>query len=124
MALLKKLPTFEDNRGSLTVIEKEIPFKIKRIYYLYKLKNQRGGHRHNKNIQAIICLNGMCIISNNNGSIKDDYLLDRPDKLLIINPEDWHIMHSFSEDAILLVLASEYYDPDDYIYEEYNDPLF
>ena len=65
MALLKKLPTFEDNRGSLTVIEKEIPFKIKRIYYLYKLKNQRGGHRHNKNIQAIICLNGMCMFDFN-----------------------------------------------------------
>ena len=84
------------------------------------MTKQRGGHRHKKTIQALVCLNGNCIISNNNGSIKEDFVLERPDDLLIINPEDWHTMHSFSEDAILLVLASEFYDPDDYIDEEYS----
>lgn len=121
MAHIIKLKTHSDNRGNLTVIEKEIPFNIKRIFYIYGVdESVRGGHRHHKTIQAAICINGSCIVSNNNGKDKEDFLLDHPSKCLILNPEDWHTMHHFTSDAVLLVLASELFDAADYIYEEYK----
>ena len=123
MAYLLDLKTFADKRGNLTVIEKTIPFDIKRIFYIYGVdESVRGGHRHHTTIQAAICIQGSCHISNNDGSSEEEYTLDRPDKCLVLEPKDWHIMHNFSKDAILMVLASEYFDPNDYIFEPYvND---
>jgi dTDP-4-dehydrorhamnose 3,5-epimerase-like enzyme len=121
MAKLIDLKTFSDKRGNLTVIEKIIPFDIKRIFYIYGVDDSvRGGHRHHKTIQAAICLKGSCVVSNNDGSIKENFHLDEPSKCLILEPRDWHIMREFTKDAILMVLASEYFDPNDYIYEEYS----
>jgi dTDP-4-dehydrorhamnose 3,5-epimerase-like enzyme len=121
MAHLIDLKTFTDARGNLTVIEKVLPFDIRRIFYIYGVDDSvRGGHRHFKTIQAAICIQGSCIIENDNGKIKNDFVLDRPDKCLIINPEDWHQMHSFTRDGILMVLASENYTPEDYITEPYG----
>ena len=62
MAHIIDLPTFEDERGSLTVIEKLLPFDIKRFYCIYDVTDQRGGHRHKKTIQALISLGGCCEI--------------------------------------------------------------
>src|ERR1035437_6163526 len=122
MAKLIDLKTFTDKRGNLTVIEKVIPFDIKRIFYIYGVDESiRGGHRHKKTIQAAICLKGSCTISNNDNFKKEAFVLDSPDKCLILEPKDWHQMHSFSKDAILMVLASEYFDQNDYIFEKYND---
>lgn len=121
MAEFVDLKTFTDSRGNLTVIEKVVPFDIKRIFYIYGVdKSERGGHRHKKTLQAAICIKGSCIISNNNATASQDFILDRPDKCLILEPKDWHVMHSFSEDAILMVLASEYFDQNDYIFEPYT----
>ena len=121
MAKLIDLKTFSDKRGNLTVIEKIIPFEIKRIFYIYGVDDSiRGGHRHHKTIQAAICLKGSCVVSNNDGVQKEDFYLNMPSKCLIIEPNDWHTMYNFTEDAILMVLASEYFDPDDYIYEDYR----
>jgi hypothetical protein len=120
MAELLHLKTHKDSRGSLTVIEKQIPFDIKRIFYIYGVDDSvRGKHRHHRTIQAAICVSGVCTISNSNGLKCDDYILDSPEKCLLIYPNDFHWMHKFSKDAILLVLASEYFDPLDYIYEKY-----
>lgn len=120
MAYLIDLKTFTDERGNLTVIEKNIPFDIRRIFYIYGVdKSIRGGHRHYKTIQAAICIQGSCRIFNNNGNVSEYFTLDAPDKCLIIKEEDWHKMDQFSEDAILMVLASEYFDASDYIYEPY-----
>lgn len=122
MANILNLKTFIDKRGNLTVIEKVIPFDIKRIFYIYGVDDSvRGGHRHVKTIQAAICIKGSCTIFNNNNKEKKEFVLDSPDKCLILEPKDWHQMHNFSEDAILMVLASEYFDQNDYIYEKYND---
>src|SRR4051812_33721868 len=115
MAHLIDLTTFTDKRGNLTVIEKTIPFGIKRIFYIYGVDDSvRGGHRHKKTIQAAICIKGHCHILNNDGKIKKEFILDDPGKCLILEPRDWHIMDSFSPDAILMVLASEYFDKNDY----------
>ena len=116
MAKLINLTTFRDHRGSLTVIEKELPFSIKRVYYIYDAGDSvRGGHRHKITVQAAICVKGSCIISCTNDNKEEEFLLDTPDKCLILYPEDWHNMYNFSLDAVLLVLASTPFDPDDYI---------
>lgn len=71
MAHLIDLKTFTDKRGNLTVIEKVLPFDIKRVFYIYGVDNSmRGGHRHHKTIQAAICIKGSCTISNNDGNKK------------------------------------------------------
>lgn len=121
MAYLIDLKTFTDQRGNLTVIEKSIPFDIKRIFYIYGVdESVRGGHRHHKTIQAAICIRGSCRIYNNNGKSEEYFQLDQPNKCLIINPQDWHTMDQFSNDAILMVLASEHFEPSDYIFERYD----
>ncbi len=121
MASLLCLKTFTDKRGNLTVIEKVIPFDIKRIFYIYGVDDSvRGGHRHKKTIQAAICLKGSCRIFNDNNIIQEEFLLDSPDKCLLLMPEDWHKMYDFTPDAILMVLASEYFDENDYIFEPYR----
>lgn len=121
MAHIINLKTFTDDRGNLTVIEKVLPFDIKRIFYIYGVNSSvRGNHRHKKTIQAAICIKGSCIISNDNGVQKEDFVLDEPGKCLILNPEDYHSMHHFQPDTILMVLASEHFDVNDYIYEPYQ----
>lgn len=121
MAQLIDLQTYTDVRGNLTVIEKIIPFDIKRIFYIYGVDDSiRGGHRHHQTIQAAICIQGSCIISNHTGSEKQEFMLNAPHKCLILNPTDWHTMRDFSKDAILMVLASEYFNPKDYIYKPYD----
>ena len=123
MAYLINLKTHSDKRGNLTVIEREIPFPVKRIFYIYGVDDSiRGGHRHHTTYQAAICISGKCTVTNNDGVLKHDYLLNHPSKCLILEPKDWHAMHHFTKDSVLLVLASEYFDPNDYVYEHYpND---
>jgi hypothetical protein len=120
MARLIDLKTYTDTRGNLTVIEKVIPFEIKRIFYIYGVDDsKRGGHRHHRTYQAAICIQGSCIIYNNDGNSGKEYLLDAPSKCLILEPADWHTMFAFTPDAILMVLASENFDQADYIFEPY-----
>ena len=121
MAYIIDLKTFTDNRGNLTVIEKTIPFEVKRIFYIYGVDDsKRGSHRHKTVYQAAICLKGSCRIYNNDGERETEFILDKPNKCLILEPKDWHTMEKFSPDAILMVLASDFFDPNDYIFEPYN----
>jgi dTDP-4-dehydrorhamnose 3,5-epimerase-like enzyme len=120
MAHIIKLPTFGDERGDLTVVEKILPFEIKRFYYIYDVTNKRGGHRHHKTIQALICVGGTCDIYVHDGKKEETILLDNPSKCLILDPKDWHTMDNFSKGSTLLVFSSEYYDRNDYIDEEYQ----
>lgn len=118
MAYLINLPTFKDNSGTLTVVEKLIPFKVKRFFFIYDVKKLRGGHRHKKNTQALICVNGKSDIYLNNGIEENFFCLDRPNICLIVEKEDWHTMKIY-KNSVLLVCASEFYDKNDYIDEEY-----
>ena len=121
MANLISLKTFTDTRGNLTVIEKILPFQIKRIFYIYGVDNsERGGHRHHITLQGAICIQGRCTIYSYNGAKKDIFELDAPDKCLILKPTDWHKMYNFSKNAILMVLASEEFSKNDYIFEPYE----
>jgi dTDP-4-dehydrorhamnose 3,5-epimerase-like enzyme len=120
MSYIINLPTFKDTRGNLTVVERLLPFEIKRFYYIYDVSDKRGGHRHKKTIQALICLGGSCEIYLNDGIEEKMIVLDTPNKCLIVEPKDWHTMDKFSQGSTLFVFASEYYDRDDYIDEEYK----
>lgn len=121
MAYLIDLETHTDSRGNLTVIESVFPFTIQRVFYIYGVdKSERGGHRHHKTIQAAVCIKGECKIFNNDGKAKQVYHLNKPSKCVLLEPADWHKMFDFSEDAILMVLASEKFDQNDYIFESYD----
>lgn len=123
MAFIIELKTITDHRGSLTVIEKILPFEIKRVFYIYGVSSPkiiRGGHRHKLTTQALIAVSGSCYVECNDRNEKKTFILDYPSKCLIVLPTDWHIMYNFSNDCVLLVLASHHYDPNDYITENYN----
>lgn len=108
-----------DYRGHLTVIEnnEDIPFAIQRIYYLYDTTPGfvRGLHSHKKLEQILVCVTGSCIIRLDDGKEKKDVVLDDPTKGLYIGPNIWREMYDFSEGAVLLVMASQLYDEEDYI---------
>lgn len=119
MAYFIDVPRFNDERGSLCVIDGLLPFAIKRTYYIFDVKGVRGGHRHKKTIQALICLSGNCDIYVNDGISEITYSLNDPAKCLILETKDWHTMKNFTPGATLLVMSSESYDRTDYIDEEY-----
>ncbi len=120
MARIIELKSFSDGRGDLHVIEKELPFQVKRVYYIHGKPNViRGGHRHKHTDQLLICVHGSCIVSCHDGHSKADFNLDTPDKCLYVDRKDWHTMQDFSDGAVLLVLASTEYDVEDYIDEPY-----
>ena len=113
--------THKDSRGSLTVLEKEIPFEIKRVFYIYGVdESKRGFHKHLKTRQVAVCLKGSCDIIFSKNNVYTKFMLNNPGIGLLIEPEDFHWMENFSEDAILLVLASEYFDENDYIFKNEN----
>lgn len=110
------LKKYCDDRGSLAAIQNsDLPFEIKRVYTITNPQGIRGGHRHKKAIQAIVCLSGSCVIYNNNGKKEEEFALDDQAKYLILEPEDWHLMKDFKGNCVLQVLASEEYDINDYI---------
>lgn len=122
MPQLLKLKTFRDRRGALTVLQDDVPFTIRRVYYIYEADDQtRGGHRHHKSAQLLIALNGRCEIYVHDGQREHAFALESPDSGLLLHPRDWHTM-KFAAGAILLCLASELYDVADYIDEPYPAP--
>lgn len=124
MAYLIDLETHTDKRGNLTVIEDVLPFTIKRVFYIYGVdSSERGGHRHHKTIQAAVCILGECKIFNNDGREERVFHLDKPSKCVVLEPSDWHKMYDFSQDAILMVLASEKFEEKDYIFEQYDTKI-
>lgn len=108
-----------DDRGQLVALEefKNIPFDIKRVYYMYDTSPgvSRGHHAHKKLQQILICVHGSCKILLDNGSEKETVPLDKPNVGLYISNNIWREMFDFSPDAVLMVLASELYDESDYI---------
>jgi dTDP-4-dehydrorhamnose 3,5-epimerase-like enzyme len=122
MPNLIELNTFHSDAGNLTVFEKIMPGTIKRVFYIYGAGHiPRGGHRHKKTWNALICLHGKCRVYVHDGEEEKHFFLEDPASCLILEPRDWHTMEDFSEDAILLVLSNEYYDLNDYIDAPYPE---
>jgi len=115
-----------DDRGMLVALEeyKDIPFEIKRVYYMYDTKKDvhRGFHAHKSLEQILICIHGSCKVLLDNGTEKKIVSLEKPYEGLYIANNMWREMYDFSEDAVLMVLASEYYKEEDYI-RDYNEFL-
>lgn len=120
------LPNLGDQRGALVVAEanKNIPFEVKRIYYIFDTQTDvpRGFHAHKALHQVAFCIKGKCKMLMDNGTEKQEVWLEQANQGLLIPPMVWHEMHDFSEDCVLLVLASEHYDESDYI-RDYDDFL-
>jgi len=114
-----ELPNLGDHRGSLVVAEayRNIPFSIQRFYYIAGAQPDvpRGFHAHKQLRQIAFGIQGSCKMLMDNGKEKQEVLIAQSNKGLLIPPMVWHEMHDFSEDCILLVLASDYYDESDYI---------
>jgi dTDP-4-dehydrorhamnose 3,5-epimerase-like enzyme len=117
MADIITIPKFKNLTGTISVIEKKIKFKIKRVYFIYDIKGDRGGHKHKKTKQFLICLNGKCELIIFNKKTKK-ISLTNANKGVLLYPNDWHEIKKVSKGSVIVVLASEYYDSKDYIAEK------
>ena len=120
-------PPHGDERGSLIALEKSncIPFDIKRVYYIYDTKRgvPRGFHAHRDLEQILICVSGSCKIKIDDGKGGIEYFeLNTPETALYIGKMIWREMYDFSQGCVLLVIASQKYDPNEYI-RDYNSFL-
>jgi uncharacterized RmlC-like cupin family protein len=119
--------TMTDGRGELTVIESELPFSIQRVYYLYGVPSgqQRGAHAHKELEQIAIAVHGSLEMILDNGEKSEKFVLDDPTKGLYIPKLVWRVLQNFSNDAVLLVLASLKYNEEDYFrdHDEYIEFL-
>lgn len=125
--MLLTLPKNHQLNGNLTSItnSQEVPFDIKRIYYLYDVPggNSRGGHAHKDLYQIMIALSGSFSVTLDDGKLKRNFLLNQPYQGLLIPPGLWRDLDNFSSGSICMVLASEVYDENDYFrdYEKFID---
>jgi UDP-2-acetamido-3-amino-2,3-dideoxy-glucuronate N-acetyltransferase len=121
-----ELPNIIDGRGNLVVAEfgKIIPFDAKRFFMVYQvpLTKIRGEHSHYNCHQFLVVARGHISVIADDGTNKEEFLLDRPSLGLYLPPKVWSIQYNYSPDACLLVLASDYYDEADYI-RNYDDFL-
>ena len=108
-----------NDTGTLTFLESErdIPFAIKRVYYVYDVQKgeRRGFHAHKELEQYLICVHGSCRVLLEDKDETTTVELNNPSKGLYVGPHVWHEMFDFSDGVVLLVLASDYYDESDYI---------
>ena len=114
-----------DDRGMLVALEEfnDIPFRIKRVFYMYETVSGvvRGQHAHRELEEILVCIHGSCKVRLDNGREKKVVALEKPYEGLYVSSELWREMYDFSEDAVLMVLASDVYDESDYIrdYDEF-----
>lgn len=114
-----------DRKGNISVVEnsKDVPFDVKRTYYLYDVPGgeSRGGHAHKELSQLIVAASGSFTVTLDDGRVKRTFTLNRPYQGLYIVPGIWRTLDDFSSGAVCLVLASEGYDEADYIrdYQEF-----
>ena len=114
-----------EERGDLVSLEekKNIPFEVKRVYFMYGTKEGviRGMHAHKTLKQVLFCPIGACTILLDDGKERKSIRLDKPTEGLVIEANVWREMYDFTSEAVLTVLASDYYDENDYIrdYDEF-----
>ena len=122
--ILVDVPTFTDERGAISVMDKELPFQVKRVFWLHHIADgkDRGAHALLDNNEIIVAVHGSFVVDLDDTENKASILLDSPSKGLMIRPGIWFRTHSYKENGVSLILAEEEYARDKYThdYEEYK----
>src|SRR5262245_9828242 len=122
---LYELPLIRDSRGSLSFAQYDetLPFLPKRYFIVFDVGEgeTRGDHAHRTVSQLLVCVKGSCEVAVDDGRTRERFLLDQPNRALYIPPVIWASQQKFSRDAVLMVLASDSYEPSEYIksYDEF-----
>lgn len=121
---LIEIPTFTDERGAISVMDKELPFQVRRVFWLHHIQEgkDRGAHALLDSAEIMIAIHGSFVVDLDDTETKTSVVLDDPSKGLMIRPGIWFRTHSYRDDGVSLILASEEYSRDKYTYdyEEYK----
>jgi len=117
--VLIDVPTFTDERGAISVMDKELPFQVKRVFWLHHIKDgkDRGAHALLDSSEIMVAVHGSFIVDLDDTVNKTSVLLSDPSKGLMIRPRIWFRTHSYKEDGVSLILAEEEYARDKYTYD-------
>lgn len=122
--ILVDVPTFTDERGAISVLDKELPFQVRRVFWLHHIKDgkDRGAHALLDSSEIMVAVHGSFIVDLDDTVNKTSVLLDDPSKGLVIKPGIWFRTHSYKDEGVSLILAEEEYARDKYTYdyEEYK----
>ena len=121
---LINIASFTDERGTISVIDKELPFQVKRVFWLHHIQEgkDRGAHALLEGMEIMIAVHGSFVVDLDDGTEYTSILLNDPGKGLIIKPGVWFRTHSYKEDGVSLILADEVYFRDRYMsdYKEFT----
>ena len=113
------IPTFTDERGAISVMDKELPFQVRRVFWLHHIADgkDRGEHALLDSTEIIVAVHGSFVVDLDDTVSKTSVLLDSPDKGLVIRPGIWFRTHSYKDDGVSLILAEEEYARNKYTYD-------
>lgn len=113
------IPTFTDERGAISVMDKELPFQVRRVFWLHHIADEkdRGEHALLDSTEIIVAVHGSFVVDLDDTESKISVLLDSPDKGLVIRPGIWFRTHSYKDDGVSLILAEEEYARNKYTYD-------
>ena len=121
---LINIPTFTDDRGAISVMDKELPFQVRRVFWLHHIKEgkDRGAHALLDSSEIMVAIHGSFVVDLDDIENKTSIVLDSPEKGIIIRPGIWFRTHNYANDGVSLILAEEEYARDKYTYdyEEYK----
>ena len=114
-----EIPTFTDERGAISVMDKELPFQVRRVFWLHHIADgkDRGEHALLDSTEIIVAVHGSFVVDLDDTVSKTSVLLDSPDKGLVIRPGIWFRTHSYKNDGVSLILAEEEYARNKYTYD-------
>lgn len=117
--MLLDVTTFTDERGSLSVIENERPFVVKRVFWMHHIgaDKERGAHAMVEGSEVLVAVHGSFVVDLDDGLSKTSVLLNDPTQGLLLRPGIWSRTHSYKDDCVALILASEEYDRGKYVYD-------
>ena len=122
--ILVDIPTFVDERGAISVLDKELPFEVKRVFWLHHIMEgkDRGAHALLDSSEIMVAVHGSFVVDLDDTENKTSVILDDPSKGIMIRPGIWFRTHSYKDDRVSLILAEEEYARDKYTYdyEEYK----
>lgn len=117
--VLVDVPTFTDERGAISVLDKELPFTVRRVFWLHHIAEgkDRGAHALLDSSEIMVAVHGSFVVDLDDTKNQTSILLDSPDKGLMIRPGVWFRTHSYKDDGVSLILAEEEYARDKYTYD-------